>query len=116
MHAVPHQVQAHRAHKPSIGWSAVLPALLPFVVGALVNVLFWSGVLIPFNPAEAEFFVYLNAAIILLAVLLALAGLVMALVCGMRSVSCLAFGDLTANSIIVTALGLTVWGVMFGAV
>lgn len=108
MYAAPDQVQLYLKDK--------LPAVLPVVIGVSANALFWGGSFIPFNPAEAEFFVYLNAAIILLGIMLAVAGVLMALVCGLRNVSCTAFSGIVANSIVLMAAGLLVWGVVFHTV
>ena len=111
MYAVPDRTQLYLKEK----MPAVLPRVLPVVVGVIANVFFWGGAMIPFNPAEAEFFIYLNAAIILLGVLLALAGGVMVLVNGLGNVSAATFGGIAANSIVLMATGLLLWGVLFNA-
>lgn len=108
MYAVPERTQLYLKEK--------LPAVLPVVIGVVANLFFWGGSFIPFNPAQAEFFVYLNAAIILLGILLAFAGGVMALVYGLRNFSTAAFGGVVANSIVLMAVGLLVWGVLLNVV
>jgi len=92
-----------------------MPLVMPVIIGFSANLLFWSGSFIPLNPAEAEFFVYLNAAVILLGILLAVGGSAMVLLIGARQFSSAAFGGIAANSIVMTAMGLLVWGVMFSA-
>jgi len=92
-----------------------MPLVMPVIIGFSANLLFWSGSFIPLNPAEAEFFVYLNAAVILLGILLAVGGSAMMLLIGARQFSSAAFGGIAANSIVMTAMGLLVWGVMFSA-
>lgn len=90
-----------------------IPLVMPIVIGCSANLLFWSGSFIPLNPAEAEFFVYLNAAVMLLGILLAVGGSAMVLLIGVRQFSTAAFGGIAANSIVMTAMGLLVWGVIF---
>lgn len=92
-----------------------MPFVLPVVIGAAANALFWGGSFIPYNPVEAEFFVYLNAAVMLLGILLAVGGGAMALLIGFRQFSTAAFGGIAANSIVLTAVGLLMWGVLFHA-
>jgi len=89
--------------------------VMPVIIGATTNVLFWGGSFIPYNPAETEFFIYLNAAVLLLGILLAVGGGAMALLIGLRQFSAAVFGSIAANSIVLTAVGLLMWGVVFHA-
>lgn len=93
--------------------SAFLPVVLPVAVGVGANLLFWSGALLPFNPVETEFFVYLIVAVIWLSGLLAVTGGAMILICGLKRFSCAAFNALAANSTIMTSAMLLIWGVAF---
>lgn len=111
MHAIPERTQVYLKTKLPV----VLPVILPVMIGVSASVFIWRGALIPFNPAQTEFFVYLSAAIILLGALLIVAGGVMALLCGLRSVSCTVFRTMTVHSIMVMAAGLLVCGVVLGA-
>lgn len=90
-----------------------MPTVMPIIIGGMANFLFWGGSFIPFNPAEAEFFVYLNAAVMLLGILLALGGILMAMLIGFRQFSITAFSAIAANSIVIMAVGLLMWGVVF---
>ncbi len=115
MSAIPERAPIFVPEKSSTLLPALLQIVLPVAVGVGANLLFWSGALLPFNPVETEFFAYLIVAVIWLSGLLAVAGGVMALVCGLKHFSCAAFNALAANSTIATAAMLLLWGVVFSA-
>lgn len=111
MYAIPERTQSYLKTK----LPEVLPTVLPVVAGIAASVFLWRGALIPFNPAQTEFFVYLSAAVILLGAFLAVAGGVMVLVCGLRSVSCRVLSTMAVHTIMAMAAGLLVCGVVLGA-
>jgi hypothetical protein len=93
-----------------------MPLVMPVVLGVAGTFLFQGGSFIPYNPVESEFFVYLLAAVVQLSILLVVGGGAMALLIGMRQFSPTTFCSITANSIVLMAAGLLMWGVVFNPV